>query len=185
MTCIPKGFVTMVPAILVLTLAIALKNISNLLLVNQYVAMLMRGASTSLYSLLPAVIFLVGCILAFATGSSWGTFGILIPIIVAMFPPENKMFIIGISACLAGAVCGDHCSPISDTTIMASAGSQCKHMAHVRTQLPYAVTVAIVCFLTYIIAGYTQNLYISWGFGVLMILLILLNIRAYYKIKNA
>ncbi len=185
MTCIPKGFATMVPAILVLTLAIALKNISNLLLAHQYVAMLMRGASSSLYSLLPAVIFLVGCILAFATGSSWGTFGILIPIIVAMFPPENKMFIIGISACLAGAVCGDHCSPISDTTIMASAGSQCKHMAHVRTQLPYAVTVAIVCFLTYIIAGYTQNLYISWSFGVLMILLILLNIRAYYKIKNA
>lgn len=184
MNCITKGFGTMIPAILVLTMAIALKNISNLLLASQYVATLMRGVSASVHNFLPAIIFVVGSALAFATGSSWGTFGVLIPIIVAMFPPENEMFIIGISACLAGAVCGDHCSPISDTTIMASAGSQCNHMAHVKTQLPYAITVAIVCFFTYIIAGFTQNVYISWAFGATLILLTLLMLNAYYGIKS-
>ena len=184
MACITKGFIAMVPAILVLTLAIALKNISNLLLISQYVSERMSEVSGAVYMLLPAVIFVVGCILSFATGTSWGTFGILIPIIVAMFPPESKLFIIGISACLAGAVCGDHCSPISDTTIMASAGSQCYHMAHVKTQLPYAITVAAICFVTYIIAGYTKSLAISWAFGITATFFTLLAIKQYCKIKG-
>ena len=184
MGCVVKGFIAMVPAILILTLAIALKNISNLLLISHFVSAKMSEVSGAVYVLLPAVIFVVGCILAFATGTSWGTFGILIPIIVAMFPPESKLFIIGISACLAGAVCGDHCSPISDTTIMASAGSQCYHIAHVKTQLPYAITVAAICFVTYVIAGYTESLAISWAFGITATFFTLLAIKQYCKIKD-
>jgi len=122
-----------------------------------FVESLMKGAAAGLASFLPAVIFVVACILAFATGTSWGTFGILIPIVTAMFDPTNPLYIIGMSACLAGAVCGDHCSPISDTTIMSSAGGQCNHINHVSTQLPYAITVAAVSFVCYIIAGFVQN----------------------------
>ena len=128
----------------------------------------MEGASQGLYSLLPAVIFVVACLLAFASGTSWGTFGILIPIVVSVFEPGSTLLIIGISACLAGAVCGDHCSPISDTTIMASAGAQCDHVTHVSTQLPYAITVAAVSFVCFIIAGFVQNAIICLVLGAVL-----------------
>jgi Na+/H+ antiporter NhaC len=118
---------------------------------------IMQGAADGLYNFLPAAIFLVACFLAFATGTSWGTFGILIPIVTAIFPVDSHLFVIGISACCAGAVCGDHCSPISDTTIMASAGAQIEHVNHVSSQLPYAISVAAVSFLTYVFAGFVQN----------------------------
>ena len=122
-------------------------------------------------NLLPAIIFLVGCFLAFATGTSWGTFGILIPIVVDVFSGTNhELMIISISACMAGAVCGDHCSPISDTTIMASAGAQCEHVNHVSTQLPYAMVAAAVSFLTYIIAGFVQTAWIALPAGIIMML---------------
>ena len=132
-------------------------------------------------SILPAIIFVVACFLAFATGTSWGTFGILIPIVVAVFEgTDPTMMIISISACMAGAVCGDHCSPISDTTIMASAGGQCDHVNHVNTQLPYAITVAAVSFVTYIIAGFVQNAVISLVIGVALMIgtLVVINKKA-------
>jgi len=166
MACIPKGFVAMVPPITILTLAVSLKAMTNFLGMDVFVGAAMEGASQSLYSLLPAVIFVVACFLAFASGTSWGTFSILIPIVAAIFPAGSKLLTIGISACLAGAVCGDHCSPISDTTIMASAGAQCDHVTHVSTQLPYAITVAAVSFVTFILAGFIQNAVISLLIGV-------------------
>ena len=161
MGCMVKGFVAMVPAILILTFAVTLKTMTGMLGADVFVGGLMESASKGLYNFLPAVIFLVGCGLAFATGTSWGTFGILIPIVTHVFPVDSKLLIIGISACLAGAVMGDHCSPISDTTIMSSAGAQCDHINHVRTQLPYALTVAAVSFVCYIIAGFVQTVYIA------------------------
>lgn len=157
MECIPKGFIAMVPAITILTLATALKNMTTILGAKFFIAGLMENAATALSLFLPAVIFLVACGLAFATGTSWGTFGILIPIVSGIFDTSSPLFIIGISACLAGAVCGDHCSPISDTTIMSSAGAQCDHINHVSTQIPYTITVAICSFIGYIVAGLTQN----------------------------
>ena len=166
MDCIPEGFKAMVPAILILTFAWTLKAMTDSLGAADYVANLMQSAAGGLMMLLPAIIFLVGCLLAFATGTSWGTFGILIPIVVAVFNGiDENMMIMSISACMAGAVCGDHCSPISDTTIMASAGGQCNHVNHVTTQLPYAVTVAAVSFVTYIIAGFIQNAFICLPIG--------------------
>ena len=153
MEAIPKGFVAMVPAILILTFATALKNMTGLLGAKYYVAGLMEGAASGLASFLPAIIFLVACGLSFATGTSWGTFGILIPIVTSIFDPSSELYIIGMSACLAGAVCGDHCSPISDTTIMSSAGAQCDHVSHVSTQLPYALTVAGISFVGYLLVA--------------------------------
>lgn len=166
--CIPQGFIAMVPAILILIMATTLKTITSSLGAAKFVHDLMLGASASLYSLLPAVIFVVAIILAFATGTSWGTFGILIPIVTAIFPHDSELLIIGISACLAGAVCGDHCSPISDTTIMSSAGAQIEHVQHVSTQLPYAVTVAGLSFVTYILAGFVNNWAICLAFGAVL-----------------
>jgi Na+/H+ antiporter NhaC len=157
MECVPKGFVAMVPPIIILTLAVSLKNMTGLLGAADFVHDAMLGAAAGLYSFLPAVIFLVAVALAFASGTSWGTFGILIPIVTYVLENDPKLMIIGISACLAGAVCGDHCSPISDTTIMASAGAQVEHVKHVSTQLPYALTVAGVSFVTYIFAGFIRN----------------------------
>ena len=157
MDCIPKGFVAMVAPITILTLAVALKNMIGSLGADAFFESIMTGAAASLYSMLPAVIFVAACVLAFSSGTSWGTFSILIPIVAAIFPTGSELLIIGMSACLAGAVCGDHCSPISDTTIMASAGAQCDHITHVSTQLPYAITVAVVSFVNYIIAGFLQN----------------------------
>lgn len=158
MACIPDGFKAMVPAILILTFAWTLKAMTDSLGAKEFVAEVVKQSTGGFLSLLPAIIFLVACFLAFATGTSWGTFGILIPIVVAVFEGNNEtMMIIAISACMAGAVCGDHCSPISDTTIMASAGAQCNHVNHVTTQLPYAITVAVVSCITYIITGILQN----------------------------
>ena len=170
MECVPKGFIAMVPAITILTMATALKNISNDLLGSAtYVEGLMKGAAPGLENFLPAVIFIVACLLAFATGTSWGTFGILIPIVCYIFDPSDPIFYIGMSACLAGAVCGDHCSPISDTTIMSSAGAQCVHVNHVSTQLPYAITVAVISFICFLIAGFVQNAVICLAIGTLLI----------------
>ena len=168
MDCIPKGFVAMVPAITILTLAVALKNMINMLGADVFFEGLMTGAASGLYSMLPAVIFLAACVLAFSSGTSWGTFSILIPIVAAIFPVGSELLIIGMSACLAGAVCGDHCSPISDTTIMASAGAQCDHIQHVSTQLPYATSVAGISFVTYIIAGFVQNSVICLAVGTVL-----------------
>ena len=137
----------------------------------------MEGASNHLYSLLPAVIFIVAVVLAFASGTSWGTFGILIPIVTAIFDPNSPLLIIGISACLAGAVCGDHCSPISDTTIMSSAGAQCEHINHVSTQLPYALSVAGISFIMYIIAGYAQNAVVCLIVGAIVTIAFLFMMR--------
>lgn len=179
MECIPDGFKAMVPAILILTFAWTLKAMTDSLGAAEYVAGVMETAATGLVNFLPAIIFLVGCFLAFATGTSWGTFGILIPIVVAVFQGTNEtMMIISISACMAGAVCGDHCSPISDTTIMASAGAQCDHVNHVSTQLPYAMTVAAVSFVTYVIAGFVQNAWICLPIGIILMTGTLFVIRA-------
>ena len=153
MKAIPEGFMAMVPAITILTLAVSLKNMTGALEAKEYIAKVMQSSAASLGNFLPAVIFLVACVLAFATGTSWGTFGILIPIVTAIFPGTSPLLIIGMSACLAGAVCGDHCSPISDTTIMSSAGARCEHINHVSTQLPYAVTVAVFSFIGFLLSG--------------------------------
>lgn len=172
MSCLIKGFEAMVPAILILALAWTLKSMTDSLEAASYVAHLIEGSS--LQTLLPAVIFVTACLLAFATGTSWGTFGILIPICVAVFPVGAPLRIISISACMAGAVCGDHISPISDTTIMASAGAGCKHVNHVSSQLPYAITVAVISFATYAVAGFSQGMgivlcgVISWVFGLVL-----------------
>ena len=162
MACIPDGFKAMVPAILILTFAWTLKAMTDSLGAAVFVGNAMESVAGGFMNLLPAIVFLVGCFLAFATGTSWGTFGILIPIVVAVFANTNEnLMIISISACMAGAVCGDHCSPISDTTIMASAGAQCDHVNHVSTQLPYAIVAAVVSFITYIVAGFVQTAWIA------------------------
>ena len=153
MSCVPTGFNAMVPAITILVLATSLKNMTNGALDATTFVQNMMANAESLQWALPAIVFVVACIIAFATGTSWGTFGILIPIVSAIFPETSSLFFVGISACLAGAVCGDHCSPISDTTIMSSAGAHCNHIDHVETQLPYAISVAAISFVTYIIAG--------------------------------
>lgn len=177
MECIPEGFKAMVPPILILTFAWSLKAMTDSLGAAPYVAGIVEQSAGSLMSFLPGIIFVIACLLGFATGTSWGTFGILIPIVVAVFEnTDPQMMIISISACMAGAVCGDHCSPISDTTIMASAGAQCNHINHVNTQLPYAFTVAAVSFVSYIIAGFVKTIAIALPvafllmFGTLMVL---------------
>ena len=187
MACVPKGFNAMGSPIIILTLAVSLKTMTNDKLgAAQFVHDAMTGAAEHLYSMLPAVIFLVACVLAFASGTSWGTFGILIPIVIAIFPSSSPLMIIGISACLAGAVCGDHCSPISDTTIMASAGAQVEHIDHVSTQLPYAITVAAVSFVGYIVAGFFQDLYLTWGISAIVLMAVLLILRiAVFFIERA
>jgi Na+/H+ antiporter NhaC len=153
MGCIPEGFKAMVPAILILTFAWSLKNMTDSLGAKYFVRDFVRSSASGVQVLLPIIVFAIGCLLAFATGTSWGTFGILIPIVQNVFSMDNPMAIVCISACMAGAVCGDHCSPISDTTIMASAGAQCDHVNHVSTQLPYAITCAAVSGVTYLIDG--------------------------------
>lgn len=180
MNCIPEGFKAMVPAIIILTFAWTLKAMTDSLGAAPYVAGLMETSAAGLMNMLPAIIFVVGCGLAFATGTSWGTFGILIPIVVAVFENDPQMMIIAISACMAGAVCGDHCSPISDTTIMASAGAQSNHVNHVYTQLPYALTVAAISFVSYLIVGYTRNIFIALPFGMIA----LFGLLFFIKIKN-
>ena len=168
LSALPAGFCAMVPAILILTFATALKNTTSLLGTKYYVYDLMNGAAEGLANFLPAIIFVVACFLAFSTGTSWGTFGILIPIVVGIFPEGSELLTIGMSACLAGAVCGDHCSPISDTTIMSSAGAQCEHIIHVSTQLPYALTVAGISFVMFIISSFVQNIWICFPLGIVL-----------------
>ncbi|MDE7197592.1 MAG: Na+/H+ antiporter NhaC family protein, partial [Lachnospiraceae bacterium] len=178
MACIPEGFRAMVPAILILTFAWTLKAMTDSLGADVYVAGLVESSAGAFLNFLPAIIFIVGCLLAFATGTSWGTFGILIPIVVAVFQNSNpELMIISISACMAGAVCGDHCSPISDTTIMASAGAQCEHVNHVTTQLPYAVVAAAISFVTYIVAGFVQKAWIALPVGILLMVIALFVLR--------
>ncbi len=177
MKCLPEGFKAMVPAILILVLAWSLKSMTDTLGAATFVASAMANVADQFMGFLPAIIFLVGVGLAFATGTSWGTFGILIPIVVGVFPNNPQLLIVGIAACMAGAVCGDHCSPISDTTIMASAGSQSNHINHVSTQLPYALTVAFVSCVTYIIAGFVKRAAIVLPIGIAIMIIVLLIIR--------
>ena len=182
MSCVPDGFKAMVPAIIILSLAWTLKAMTDSLGAKDFVAGLVSGSAAGLMNFLPAIIFLIACGLAFATGTSWGTFGILIPICIAVFPEStDALRVISISACMAGAVCGDHCSPISDTTIMASAGAQCDHVKHVETQLPYALTVAGISFVTYIVAGFTKSAIVSLIFG----FAVTLGFVLYMKKRNA
>lgn len=184
MDCLPEGFRQMVPAILILTFAWSLKAMTDSLGAKEYVAAAVKSSATGVLSLLPFLIFLIAVGLAFATGTSWGTFGILIPIVVAVFQGTNHvMLIMSMSACMAGAVCGDHCSPISDTTIMSSAGAECVHLNHVYTQLPYALTAAAVSALTYLlsgvlaVSGITDNPFVSLFGGLAVLGLVLLGIR--------
>lgn len=178
MDCFADGFKAMVPAILILTFAWSLKAMTDSLGAKEFVANFVSGNAGDLMNFLPAVIFLIGCFLSFATGTSWGTFGILIPIVVAVFEgSDHSLMIISISACMAGAVCGDHCSPISDTTIMASAGAQCNHVNHVSTQLPYAILAAAVSFVSYIIAGFVKTVWICLPIAILLMLGVLFVIK--------
>ena len=187
MNALPEGFKSMVPAILILTFAWTLKAMTDSLGAKEFVADLVQSSAGGLMAFLPAIVFLVAVFLAFATGTSWGTFGILIPIVVDVFHADmsSELMIVAISACMAGAVCGDHCSPISDTTIMASAGAQCDHIQHVSTQLPYAMTVAAISFVTYIAAGFIQNWAISLLIGVVLTVGCLLIIRGSSREKTA
>lgn len=184
MECIPKGFIAMVPAILILTMATTLKNMTGLLNSDAFVEGALASAG-GLDKFLPAIIFLVACGIAFSTGTSWGTFGILIPIVLAIFPVGSEIGVMAMSACLAGAVCGDHCSPISDTTIMSSAGAQCNHINHVSTQLPYAITVAAISFVCFIIAAFVQNVCISLGIAIVLTIATLFVIKAITNKKTA
>ena len=178
MDCLPEGFKQMVPAMLILIFAWTLKSMTDSLGAATYVASLVEHSATEFMGLLPAIIFVVAVGLAFASGTSWATFGILIPIVVSCFQEvDPQLMIISISACMAGAVCGDHCSPISDTTIMSSAGAQCEHLNHVTTQLPYALTAASVSFFTFLVAGFTKSALISLLFGIVVLFLFLMFIR--------
>ncbi len=187
MDSVPKGFLAMVPSILILTFATSLKNMTSLMGAKYFVADLMSGAAASLANFLPVIIFLVACLLSFATGTSWGTFGILIPIVTYLFvnTPDSPLMVIGISACLAGAVCGDHCSPISDTTIMSSAGAQCNHINHVSTQLPYALTVAAVSAVGFLLAGFVQNALICLGISIVLMIGVMVVLKLVFGKKKA
>ena len=181
MSCIPEGFKAMVPAILILSFAWTLKAMTDSLGAKYFVRDFVYSNASQVQMFLPAIVFLIGCLLAFATGTSWGTFGMLIPIVQSVFPMDNPLSVVCISACMAGAVCGDHCSPISDTTIMASAGAQCDHVNHVSTQLPYAITVAAVSFVSYVIAGFLPKAWIALSIAIVLMLLTLFGIHMVHK----
>ena len=182
---IPEGFKSMVPAILILTFAWSLKAMTDSLGAKQFVEALVVNSAGAFQIFLPAIVFLIAVLLSFATGTSWGTFGILIPITLGVFPLTNPLGVVCVSACMAGAVCGDHCSPISDTTIMASAGAQCDHVTHVSTQLPYAITVAAVSFVTYIIAGLVPRAFVALPVGIILMIGTLFLMRMRDHKKNA
>ena len=185
MDCLPEGFKQMVPAMLILSFAWSLKAMTDSLGAAKFVAGVVEQSAGNMLNLLPCIVFLIAIGLAFATGTSWGTFGILIPIVVSCFQGfDHQMMIISISACMAGAVCGDHCSPISDTTIMSSAGAECVHMNHVTTQLPYALTVAFVSFFAFIVAGFTRSALLSFIFGVVVLTLCIMALRRKYGLKQ-
>ncbi|MBQ6697958.1 MAG: Na+/H+ antiporter NhaC family protein, partial [Oscillospiraceae bacterium] len=187
MDSLPEGFKAMVPAIMILCCAWTLKTMTDSLGAKVFIAEFVRISAGSFIPLLPAIVFLIGVGLSFSTGTSWGTFGILIPIVLAIFGGSisNEIAIIAISACMAGAVCGDHCSPISDTTIMASAGAQCDHLNHVSTQLPYAMTVAGVSFVSYLIAGFVKNAWICLPIAIVLMVATLLIIKVATSKKSA
>lgn len=180
-SCIPEGFRAMVPAILILTFAWSLKAMTDSLGAREYVGQLVMNHAGTFRSFLPAIIFVIACLLSFATGTSWGTFGILIPVTLSVFPVADPLGVVCISACMAGAVCGDHCSPISDTTIMASAGAQCDHVTHVTTQLPYAMTAAAVSFAAYIIAGFLPNAFVVLPLAIVLMAAVLFALRALFR----
>ena len=184
MNCIPEGFKAMVPAIMILTFAWSLKAMTDSLGAKYFVRDFVRSSADGMQMFLPAIVFVVGCLLAFATGTSWGTFGILIPIVQNVFPMDNPLAIVCISACMAGAVCGDHCSPISDTTIMASAGAQCDHVNHVSTQLPDAITAAVVSCVSYIVAGFIPNAFIALPISIVLMIGTLLVIKTLHANKR-
>lgn len=177
MECVPEGFKSMVAPILILTFAWSLKAMTDSLGAKEFVAALVKNSAAGFMNWLPAIIFLIAVFLSFSTGTSWGTFGILIPIVINVFPASDPMMIIAMSACMAGAVCGDHCSPISDTTIMSSAGARCNHLNHVTTQLPYAMTCAAVSCVTYIVAGFSKSAPVSLIFGLVVLFIIIMVIR--------
>jgi Na+/H+ antiporter NhaC len=179
--CIPEGFKSMVPAILILVFAWSLKGMTDSLGAKEFVAMLVQNSAGVFAKFLPAIVFLIAVGLSFSTGTSWGTFGILIPITLSVFPLTNPLGVVCVSACMAGAVCGDHCSPISDTTIMASAGAQCDHVTHVSTQLPYALTVAGVSFVAYLIAGFVPSWFIALPIAIALMIGTLLIVRVIKK----
>ena len=184
MESIPEGFKAMVPAIMILSCAWTLKTMTDSLGAKIFIAEFVRNYASAFITFLPAIVFLIAISLSFSTGTSWGTFGILIPIVLAVFGTgalDMQICVISISACMAGAVCGDHCSPISDTTIMASAGSQSNHINHVSTQLPYALTVAAVSFVAYVIAGFVQSAWIVLPIAAVLMAAVLLGIRAVTK----
>lgn len=178
MECLPAGFQAMVPAILILSFAWTLKAMTDSLGAAEYVELVVKTYASGFQAFLPAIIFVIAALLSFSTGTAWGTFGILIPIVVAVFQQTDyTLMIISISACMAGAVCGDHCSPISDTTIMASAGAQCEHVTHVSTQMPYAIAVAAISFVNYLVAGFVKNAAVCLFIGVLMTIVVLLMLK--------
>ena len=183
MECVPEGFKAMVPAIMILACAWTLKAMTDSLGAKIFISQLVEGSAGSFQAFLPAIVFVVAIGLSFATGTSWGTFGILIPIVLSIFSADNPLTIVSISACMAGAVCGDHCSPISDTTIMASAGAQCDHLNHVSTQLPYALTVAGVSTVCYIIAGFVPNWFIVLPISLVLMIASLFVVRTITKKK--
>lgn len=186
MECVPTGFKAMVPAIMILVCAWTLKTMTDSLGAKIFISQIVEGSAGALMNFLPAVIFLIAIGLSFATGTSWGTFGILIPIVLSVFGADSgNITIVAISACMAGAVCGDHCSPISDTTIMASAGAQCDHINHVSTQLPYALTVAGVSFICYIVAGFISNWIIVLPLAIALMIATLFVIKGIYGKKSA
>ncbi len=184
MDCLPEGFKAMVPAILILTFAWTLSGVTGLLGADVFVAGLLEGSTGVVQMLIPVIVFCIAVFLAFATGTSWGTFGILLPIVVPIMDPGSELLIITVAATLAGAVCGDHCSPISDTTIMASTGAQCDHINHVSTQLPYALTVAVISAINYVLAAVIQNWFINLPIAVASMIVTVLVIRKIYAKKE-
>lgn len=184
MSCLPDGFKAMVPAILILTFAWTLSGITSLLGAKEFVAGVLANNVGMLQVLLPVIVFMIAIFLAFATGTSWGTFGILLPIVVPILDPTSELLVITVAATLAGAVCGDHCSPISDTTIMASTGAQCDHINHVSTQLPYALTVAIVSAVNYILAALIQNWMINLPIAIVSMIFTVFIIKRIYEAKE-
>ncbi len=183
--CLPRGFIAMVPAIMILTLATSLKNMTELLQAKDFIANFVSCSNPALLRFLPMAIFLIACFLSFSTGTAWGTFGLLIPITIAIFPNTDPLFFVGISACLAGAVCGDHCSPISDTTIMAAAGAQCELISHTSTQLPYALTVTVFSALGFLLTGFIRNWFIVFPLVTILMFLTLVCLKLMLKKKTA
>lgn len=184
MDCLPEGFKAMVPAILILTFAWTLSGVTGLLGADVFVAGLLEGSTGVVQMLIPVIVFCIAVFLAFATGTSWGTFGILLPIVVPIMTPGSEMLTITVAATLAGAVCGDHCSPISDTTIMASTGAQCDHINHVSTQLPYSLTVAVVSAVNYVLAAAIQNWFINLPIAIISMIVTILVIRKIYATQE-